>query len=60
MHRYYNNNKEKIENNVQNTNIINEIYKYFNFTDLHANKEIYNIIKCEIKNIIRTTKFYSL
>ena len=57
IHRYYNNKEKEIENKLQNTDKINEIYSYFNFTDLHANKEIYNIIKCEIKNIIKTTKY---
>jgi hypothetical protein len=52
--RYYNNQKREIEEKIKNLELIEFINKRFNYLDLSINKDIYNIIKTEIKNIIKT------
>ena len=56
IHRYYYEKQKEIENKIKNINILSEIYKRFNYLDLQINKEIYNKIKYEVKDLIRTTK----
>ena len=52
--KYYNNQKREIEEKIKNLELIEFINRRFNYLDLSLNKEIYNIIKSEIKNIIKT------
>ena len=52
--RYYNNQKREIEEKIKNLELIEFINRRFNYLDLSLNKDIYNIIKSEIKNIIKT------
>ena len=53
--KYYNNKKKDIEEKIKNIELIDFINKRFNYLDLSFNKDIYNSIKFEIKNIIKTT-----
>lgn len=53
--KYYNNQKKDIETKIKNIELIDFINKRFNYLDLSFNKDIYNSIKFEIKNIIKTT-----
>ena len=55
IRKYYNNQKKDIEEKIKNIELIEFINKRFNYLDLSLNKDIYNNIKIEIKNIIKTT-----
>jgi hypothetical protein len=55
IRKYYNNQKKDIEAKIKNIELIDFINKRFNYLDLSFNKDIYNSIKFEIKNIIKTT-----
>jgi len=56
LYQYYNKEKYKIENNIQNIDIIEFIKKRFNYLDLNMDRQIYNSIKNEIKDIIKSSK----
>jgi hypothetical protein len=52
---YYNNNKTKINNSISDIDLIEFIFKKFNYLDLCLDKKLYTNIKDEIKEIIRST-----
>ena len=52
---YYNNNKTKINNAISDIDLIEFIFKKFNYLDLCLDKKLYTNIKDEIKEIIRST-----
>jgi hypothetical protein len=52
---YYNNNKNKINNAISDIDLIEFIFKKFNYLDLCLDKNLYTNIKYEIKEIIRST-----
>ena len=56
INQFYYDKKEKIEENIQNIEIIDIIYKRLNYLDLQVNKKMYKDIRYEIKDMIRTTK----
>jgi hypothetical protein len=56
INKFYYDKKEKIEENIQNIEIIDIIYKRLNYLDLQVNKKMYKDIRYEIKDMIRTTK----
>jgi hypothetical protein len=56
INQFYYDKKDKIEENIQNIEIIDIIYKRLNYLDLQVNKKMYKDIRYEIKDMIRTTK----
>ena len=56
INKFYYDKKEKIEENIQNIEIIDIIYKRLNYLDLQVNKKMYKDIRYEIKDMIRTIK----
>ena len=55
---YYNKKKKEIDEKIKNIEIIEFIYSRLNYLDLSLNKDIFNKIKNEIKNKIRTLSIY--
>jgi len=56
INQFYYDKKEQIEEKIENMEIIDAIYKRFNYLDLQINKKLYNNMRYEIKDIIKTTK----
>ena len=56
INKFYYDEKDKIEEKIQNIEIIDIIYKRLNYLDLQVNKKMYKDIRYEIKDMIRTTK----
>ena len=55
IRNYYNSNKSKINNTISDIDLIEFIFKRFNYLDLCLDKKLYTNIKDEIKEIIRST-----
>ena len=55
IRNYYNDNKTKINNAISDIDLIEFIFKKFNYLDLCLDKKLYTNIKDEIKEIIRST-----
>jgi len=55
IRNYYNDNKTKINNSISDIDLIEFIFKKFNYLDLCLDKKLYTNIKDEIKEIIRST-----
>ena len=55
IRNYYNNYKTKINNSISDIDLIEFIFKKFNYLDLCLDKKLYTNIKDEIKEIIRST-----
>ena len=56
INKYYIKEKYKIENKIQNLDTIEFIVKRFNYLDLNIDRQIYNSIKTEIKDIIKSSR----
>ena len=52
---YFYNNKNKINNSISDINLIEFIFKKFNYLNINQDKKLYLNIKNEIKEIIRST-----
>jgi hypothetical protein len=57
LRSYCNKEKDKIENEIRNLELIDFIYSRLSYLDLSMDKNIFKNIKIEIKNIIKSTLF---
>lgn len=53
LNKFYDNNKDDIKDKINNNEFLDYISKNINYLNLSLNKELYNKIKEEIKNIIK-------
>jgi len=59
LQRYYNNEIKEIENKIKNIELLDFINSRLSYLDLSLDKKIFNKIKDEIKNKIRTLAIYT-
>jgi len=52
--KYYNKHLEELDNKIKNTELLNDIYSKLIYVNLLIDKNIFNIIKQEVKNKIRS------
>lgn len=55
LRNYYNNQKMDIEEKIKNIELLEFIYSRLNYLDLNLNRLLFNNIKNEIKNIIKSS-----
>lgn len=50
----FNSDKNKIDNEYKNDDLLEQIQAHFNYLDLFINPKLYKVIKTKIKDLIRT------